>query len=341
VRPELAVIPQLPAGWLWPLLISVWVLTLGTLLLPYLKTRRLVFDSEAVLAPLVFGAVLCGLAVVLSRTSITLHSYGFFLILGFGLGTLSACLEAKRRGYDPNLILDLMLPMLLVTVAACRIVYVLLNREQFHSWGKMLEVWQGGLSFHGVFPGSLAVVGYFAYTRKIRFGILADLLAPSVFLGYFFGRLGCFFNGCCYGHACDLPWAMQFPTETNRAIITPLSHPTQLYSAALAVVLFLFMQRAKLSPKWTQFPGQLTLLFFGLYAVERFFIEFFRAGATARYLFGSPLTEAQWTSIFGLIAIGVFWIGLLRREAKMRAQNSRSPVESPAIESSSAPAIEA
>ncbi|HEY0074725.1 MAG TPA: prolipoprotein diacylglyceryl transferase [Abditibacteriaceae bacterium] len=340
MRPELAVIPQLPTTWLWPLLIAVWVLTLGIIFIPYFKTRR--FDNEAALAPLVFGAVLCGLVVVLSRTSITLHSYGFFLILGFGLATLNACLEAKRRGYDPNLVLDLMLPMLLVTVICCRIVYVLLNREQFQSFGKMLEVWQGGLSFHGIFPGSIAVVGYFAYTRKMRFGVLADLLAPSVFLGYFFGRLGCFFNGCCYGHACDLPWAMQFPTEENRALITPPSHPTQLYSAVLAVGLFVFMQRAKLSPKWTQFPGQLTLLFFGLYAVERFFIEFFRAGATARYLFGSPLTEAQWTSIFGLMAIAVFWIGLARREAKAKAQISRLPsVESATAEPTAASVIEA
>ena len=341
MRPELAVIPQLPTTWLWPLLIAVWVLTLGVIFIPYFKTRR--FDNEAALAPLVFGAVLCGLVVVLSRSSITLHSYGFFLILGFGLGTLNACLEAKRRGYDPNLILDLMLPMLIVTVICCRLVYVLLNRHSFESYGEMVEVWRGGLSFHGIFPGSLAVVGYFSYTRKIRFGVLADLLAPSVFLGYFFGRLGCFFNGCCYGHACDLPWAIIFPVENGlKGERTLPSHPTQLYSALLGLALFAVMQRAKLSPKWTHFPGQLTLLFFGLYAVERFFIEFFRAGATARYLFGSPLTEAQWTSIFGLMAIAVFWIALALREAKAKSQNPHLPaVESATAESPSASVTEA
>ena len=111
------------------------------------------------------------------------------------------------------------------------------------------------------------------------------------------GRIGCFLNGCCYGHACDMPWAMVFPVEGGHAgDRTPPSHPTQLYSAALALLLLGVMQRAKLSEKFNQFPGQLTLLFFALYAVERFFIEFFRAGATARYLFGSPLTEAQFVS---------------------------------------------
>jgi phosphatidylglycerol:prolipoprotein diacylglycerol transferase len=310
VRPELAVIPQLPPNYLLPLLGAVLLLTLIAV------ATQIRGGWESVSAPLIFGGVAAGIIFVLSRSSITLHSYGFFLILGFGLATFSACLEAKRRGYDPNLILDLMLPMLLVTVAACRIVYVILNREQFDSFGEMLRVWSGGLSFHGAIPGSIAVVAYFAWTRKIRFGALADLIAPSVFLGYFFGRLGCFFNGCCYGHACDLPWAVVFPTEENRHLgfFTPPSHPAQLYSAGLAIVLFLLMQRAKYKPEFNRFPGQLTLLFFGLYAVERFIVEFFRAGATARFFLGLPITEAQFVSIAGLMIIALFWRVLARRE---------------------------
>lgn len=328
MRPELAVIPQLPAQLLLPLLALVAAATLLGVLLPFARQRR--FDSEAAIAPLVFGIVGAVLLFALSRSSITLHSFGFFLIFGFATATWNVCLEARRRGYDPNLILDLMLPMLIVTVAMCRVVYVLLNRSQFHGFGDVLRVWSGGLSFHGIIPGSLAVVAYFAYTRKIRFGNLADLVAPSVFLGYAFGRLGCLFNGCCYGHTCELPWAMRFPSEENRAVYTPLSHPTQLYSAILALFLFVFMQRARLMPRFNQFPGQLTLLFFALYAVERFFIEIFRAGATARYLFGTPLTEAQWASIFGLIAVAVFWTVLLQRERKLQARTT--PAELTALE---------
>lgn len=325
MRPELAVIPQLSPNLLLPLLGIVFLLTVVAVATQWRGGR------EAASVPLIFGGAAFGLLIVLSRTAITLHSYGFFLILGFGIGTWNACLEARRRGYDPNLILDLMLPMLLVTVACCRLVFVMLNRSQFHSLRDVLEVWNGGLSFHGIFPGSIAVVGYFATTRKIRFGILADLLAPSVFLGYFFGRLGCFFNGCCYGYACDLPWAVSFPSEENRHIFTPLSHPTQLYSAAFALLLFWVMQRAKVNPKLTRFPGQLTLLFFGLYAVERFLIEHFRAGATGRFLFHSPFTEAQFASLVGLIITAIFWRVLSVREAKMPSRaESVAPLETSA-----------
>ena len=329
MRPILAIIPQLPLAAFYAA--ALLFALLGVALIPKISaTRSREGELEELLTPLIFGAVLLGLLFVLTRTSITLHSYGFFLILGFGIATWNACLEAKRRGYDPNIVLDLMLPMLVVTVAACRVVYVLLNRDQFPNFERVFEVWNGGLSFHGIFPGSVAVVAYFAHKNKMRFGALADILAPSVFLGYVFGRLGCFFNGCCYGYACDLPWAVRFPMEENRAILTPPSHPTQLYSAALAIGLFFLMQRAKTAPKWNQFPGQITLLFFALYAVERFFIEFFRAGATARYLFNSPFTEAQWASIFGLMGIAIFWRVLSARAAKaQRAEQAQQPLEAP------------
>lgn len=307
--PILFTIPRLAPERLPQILL---LLACVTALLAVVAARR--GGRESLQFVLVGGAAAAGISVALSRGAIPVHAYGVLLMIGFAAGTFNACLEAKRRGLDPNLVLDIMLPMLLVTVAMCRVVYILLNRENFHGWREMLQVWNGGLSFHGVFPGSIAVVGYFAVTRKIRFGTIADVLAPSVFLGYVFGRIGCLLNGCCYGHACDLPWAVVFPVEGGPLGQRTLpSHPTQLYSALLALGLFAFMQRAKVSEKFNLFPGQLTLLFFALYAVERFFIEFFRAGATARFLFGSPLTEAQFVSIFGLLVIAGFWLGLARK----------------------------
>ena len=110
-------------------------------------------------------------------------------------------------------------------------------------------------------------------------------MAPSVFLGYFFGRIGCLFNGCCYGGVCDRPWkpcalSMSAPTLAYTALSTPLKS----YSAILALILFAFMQRAKKMPRFTRFPGQLILLFWALYACERAFVEIFRNGATASNL---------------------------------------------------------
>jgi phosphatidylglycerol:prolipoprotein diacylglycerol transferase len=256
--------------------------------------------------------------ILLQLGPLKLHSYGLLLVVGFFAAVWNACREAERRGYKPELILDLALPLLLVSVIACRLLYVLLNLEQFHSFGEVLRVWDGGLSFHGAFVGAFGVLGFFSWKRKIHFATLCDLIAPSVFLGYFFGRIGCLLNGCCYGHACDLPWAMRFPDEAHPGLLTPPSHPAQLYSALMALGLFFVMQRAKLSPKFNQFRGQLTLLFLALYAVERGVMEYFRSGATAPSAFGIPnLTAAQLVSLVALAIIAILWIVLSQRAKKI------------------------
>jgi phosphatidylglycerol:prolipoprotein diacylglycerol transferase len=78
-------------------------------------------------------------------------------------------------------------------------------------------------------------------------------------------------------------------------------HPTQLYEATIALILFaliwkLGMRRLK--------PGQLFAMFMGLYAVERFLIEVFRAKGD-RFIFG--LSTAQGLSVLLAIAAVVVW----------------------------------
>lgn len=245
---------------------------------------------------------------------IPVHSYGLMLVIGFFVGIWNACREAERRGYKPELILDMALPLLLVSVIACRLLYVILNLDDFHSLIQVVRVWDGGLSFHGAFIGGFSVLAYFAHRYKMPFITLCDLIAPSVFIGNFFGRIGCLLYGCCYGSVCYLPWAMRFPDEHNRHILTPPSHPAQLYSALLSLVLFFVMQKAKLLPRFNRFPGQLTLLFLALYAVERGIMEYFRLGATAEPFLGIPwLSKAQFVSVAALAVIAVLWQVLSRR----------------------------
>ena len=76
------------------------------------------------------------------------------------------------------------------------------------AWAK---VWRGGLAYYG---GLLVATGYaFYYTRRrgISFLRVADLAAPAIALGLFFGRLGCFLNGCCYGKQTSSWVGVSFP----------------------------------------------------------------------------------------------------------------------------------
>jgi phosphatidylglycerol:prolipoprotein diacylglycerol transferase len=272
-------------------------------------------DGESPFTPLAIGAFVVALLWVWSRNEVKLHSYGLLLIVGFVAAAWDAAREARRRGVDPNIIGDLALPLLLVCIACCRVLYVALNRSQFSSPAQWVRIWDGGLSFHGALVGAVAVVAFYGWKSRLGFWRLADIIAPSVFLGYAFGRLGCFLNGCCYGEPCALPWAMVFRVEGGPAgALTPPSHPAQLYSAILAVLLWTVMRGARVRPTWNRFPGQLTLLFFALYAVERFIIEIFRRGATARTVLGTDwLTEAQLISVGGMVFIAAFWLVQSRR----------------------------
>jgi phosphatidylglycerol:prolipoprotein diacylglycerol transferase len=118
-------------------------------------------------------------------------------------------------------------------------------------------------------------------------------------------------NGCCYGRACDLPWAIQFPyghaTYPNRV------HPTEIYEAALDSVLYLFLAwlfRRK------QFDGQIFAVYLLGYAMLRAFVESFRGDYTTYYL-GGHATPAQVLSIFIFIAGALLWRALNGRKPKV------------------------
>jgi len=310
MRPILAIIPALPSAFLLP--IALLSLALGGLFSYRIRNW----------APIALGAGIAVLAYFWSRSSVPLHSYGLMLVLGFFVSTWLACLEAKRRGYDPNLILDIAMPLLLVSIICCRSLYFVIYPSQWHGWHEFFQIWNGGLSFHGALVGAPAVIAYFAYTRKIPFGTIGDLVAPGAFMGYAIGRIGCFLNGCCYGHACNLPWAVSFPLESDRSTdaaghflhMTPPSHPAQLYSTLMGTALFAIMWRMRLMPRFNRFPGHLTLIFFAFYAIERFIMEIFRTGATAPMAFGTTwLTEAQFASVLALVVIGAVYTVIVRR----------------------------
>ena len=307
MRPILAVVPALPGSWALSLIVVAGLL--GLAVSARLKS----------VAPLFFAGGVAFVAWLWSLQSITLHSYGFFLVIGFFASVWLGCLESKRRGYDPNIVLDLAMPLLLVSIVLCRILYFLVYPSQWRGWGEFLQIWNGGLSFHGAIVGALGTIAYFAWKRRVSFGTLCDLIAPGVFLGYAIGRLGCFFNGCCYGFPTDLPWAVRFHVEgsSDPSALTVPSHPAQLYSTALSLVFFVLIWQMRRVPRFTRFPGQLTLLFLAFYAVERFIVEIFRTGATAPMAFGD-VTRAQLASILGLAVIAAIYAVLQRRDARQR-----------------------
>ncbi|HXT42442.1 MAG TPA: prolipoprotein diacylglyceryl transferase [Candidatus Angelobacter sp.] len=244
---------------------------------------------------------------------LTIYWYGVFVALGFLAGLWTASRRALRDSIRAESIVDLGPWLILGTLVGARGLYVLSYwREDFSGrpFWQIFNIRGGGLVFYGGLIGASLTCVLYVRWKKLPLWKTADILAPSIALGHAFGRIGCLMNGCCYGRACELPWAIQFPyghaTYRNRV------HPTEIYEAALDFVLYLFLAwlfRRK------RFDGQIFALYLLCYAVLRAFVESFRGDYTTYYL-GGHATPAQVLSIFIFMAGALLWWALSGRESK-------------------------
>lgn len=159
-----------------------------------------------------------------------------------------------------------------------------------------------GLSYHGGLVGVILAGILFIRKYKINFWRFTDFLVPAVPLGYFFGRLGNFFNGELYGRLTTKPWGMYFLDEN---LMVMLRHPSQLYEALFeGIILFMILWLLRNSQK---FYGKLLPLYIFLYGAFRFFIEFYRQPDVQVGLFFGFLSLGQIFSLGMMIGV-IGWI---------------------------------
>ncbi len=205
----------------------------------------------------------------------------------------------KARGQvHPNIVKyngEVLLVAIIFTVIGARLGYVLVNWSLYaDDLPRILALWRGGLAYHGALISALLAVTLHAFLRRIPLGQLLDLGIPYIALAYGIGRLGCFLNGCCFGQATDLPWGMAF-----QAVDSLTRHPTQLYAAAAAVIIFLVLIRLNRSG-WVQQPtggGSTFAWFLVLHGFYRFINEFYRVSEE----WIGPVTMAQVASFIMIL----------------------------------------
>ncbi|HHY38823.1 MAG TPA: prolipoprotein diacylglyceryl transferase [Clostridia bacterium] len=197
-----------------------------------------------------------------------IYSWGTMFALAFIVGTWLAAKEARRRGYDPGIVVDLAAYSVVSSLIGARLLYVLLDPSEFagNPW-RVLFITEGGLSLHGGVLGVMLMGIWFSRRYKVPFWGFADILAPSVPLGTAITRIGCFLNGCCYGVLTRVPWA-----SFTRLASGP-RHPTQIYEMLLDLVLFIYLWRKR---DRIAFPGALFLDYVVGYSVIRFIVEYWR-----------------------------------------------------------------
>jgi len=235
----------------------------------------------------------------------TIYWYGVFVAIGFLVGIWTASRRGLLQGIPAERTVDLGPWLIVGALVGARLFFVVSYWDSDFAqapWYEMFMIRKGGLVYYGGFVGSsLAFLTYVRW-KKIPAWRMADTLAPSIALGYFFGRFGCLMNGCCYGTECSLPWAIHFPYghQTFDAGV----HPAQVYDSLLNLGLYLglaWLYRRK------HFDGQVFATYLVGYAVLRFSVEFFRGDYTVHYL-GGWATPAQVLSLV-LFPSGIaFWV---------------------------------
>lgn len=157
------------------------------------------------------------------------------------------------------------------------------GNPEFWTLGNWKEMLPGvGVFYGGLFGGIVAALIYVRMS-KLNFWDMADILTPSVLLFHAFGRLGCFFSGCCYGH--EAAWGIAFAGGI------PLI-PVQLFEAGYNILILITILAIRPDRKR---PGILLPLYLIAYAFGRFILEFFR-GDIGRGIF--LLSTSQWISLF-------------------------------------------
>jgi phosphatidylglycerol:prolipoprotein diacylglycerol transferase len=147
-----------------------------------------------------------------------------------------------------------------------------------------------------------------------------DTLIVAVPLAHAFGRLGCFFAGCCYGrHAPDLPWAITFSNPASLAPKNIPLHPTQIYACLGAIGVFLIIFAIK---RFKKFDGQVLASYLMIYPINRIIEERFRGDLARKFvpIPGAPdvVSTGDLVSILLLIAgIAFFFYTRNRHFEKM------------------------
>jgi phosphatidylglycerol:prolipoprotein diacylglycerol transferase len=233
---------------------------------------------------------------------VTVTWFGILVALGFLAGLWTASRRARRVNFQPDTILDLGPWLLLGAIVGARAVFVATYWPEEFAGRPIYEIFmvqRGGIVYYGGLVGDSLACIIFARLKKLPLWRLADVLAPSIALGSFFGRWGCLMNGCCYGRPTTLPWGIQFPKD--HITYPSYVHPTEIYDSLLNLALYgllawLYRRR--------KFDGQVFGVYLIGYAALRSFVEMFRGDYTQEH-YWKGMTPAQ------LIGIGICAAGIL------------------------------
>jgi phosphatidylglycerol---prolipoprotein diacylglyceryl transferase len=263
--------------------------------------------------------------IAISIGPVAIRWYALGYIGGIVLGWMYARALIKRPnlwdGASPITLLDMDDFILWVTIGIIlggRTGYVLFYNLPFFVQhpAEILELWKGGMSFHGGFLGCVAAVMLFCWKRNLPTLSLGDITCGVAPIGICLVRLTNFINGELWGRPADasVPWAMVFPNGG------PLPrHPSQLYEAGLEGVLLFAILALMIRMGALKRPGLILGSFIAIYGLARIVSEFFREPDPQLGFLWGGLTMGMLLSVPMIIAGAVIIAVASRRKMPPQA----------------------
>ncbi len=254
----------------------------------------------------------------------TIGSYGFCAMVGLLVCGVVGCLLARRFQIAYEDIILIMVVIGVSLVIGGHLLYGITNADKLivlikrasdfnikQIFGYLVQIF-GGMVYYGGFLGACAgLLVYTKFSKTVKREQVFDLFAICIPLFHVFGRIGCFFSGCCYGVESKFGFVVHGNTlipELNGVRRLPVS----LIEATCNLLIFLVLLRMFIKGKET---GKMIFYYMLIYPVARFSLEFFRGDAIRGFLFG--LSTSQWISI-ALFAVAV-WKLFLSKGKKSKA----------------------
>ncbi len=208
--------------------------------------------------------------------------------------------EARRYGLNVREISWVVVACTLLGFVGAHILYAFTRTDLSGAawWRTFFNFGYGGVWFGG-FLASWGLAEWYARFRKYAPLKSWDMGAFAVLIANPVGRIGCFFNGCCYGTPTSLPWGVVIPGRSEFGEV-PL-HPAPLYEFTYQMLLFAVLWSVR---KRNKYDGQTAARYLILMPLGRFVLEFWR-GDTSRGFF-----YLEWLSTSQVISVGLMLCGL-------------------------------
>ncbi len=237
--------------------------------------------------------------------------YGICFYLGIVIAALTGALICKKRNIERFDLVGSAIYAFIGALLGSKLLFLAVSLKTIIENHIPFEaVLKGGFVFYGGLIGG--VLGLIIYVKQFKMisTDFFDVYSVCLPLGHAFGRVGCFFGGCCYGIEHKSPISIvYYESAGNTPLNTPLL-PIQLIEAAALLLIFFVMMALFLKDEFRFLPA----LYLLIYSTVRFVLEFFRGDKERGSLLG--ISTSQIISIVIVFLLTVYFVNQQKRKKR-------------------------